>query len=87
MPRDVNIFTGNWTATGTRVLCPRYQFTVRVEWKTNAGVARSAERTVTFPDDLLALAQLGGADKAWIEDELRELMLRVARRLAKVDEE
>jgi hypothetical protein len=41
---------------------------------------------VLFPDDLIALAQQGGDDREFVEEELRQLLLRVQRRLAGIDE-
>ena len=87
MPRAVNVWTSEWAATGTKVLCPRYTFKVRAEWRANTGAAKQDTRVVTFPDDLIALAQAGGADREWLEGELKELLFKVARRLAKVDDE
>lgn len=85
MPRSVNVWTSDWRATGEKTQTPQYAFKVQAEWTTNAGVEKQAERIVYFPDDLIALAKLGGEDRDWVGEELKELLLKVARRLAKVD--
>ena len=88
MPREVNVWTSDWRATGEKVQVPQYRFGIRVEWRTNKNVAKQHQRVALFPDDLLELVRDGDADdREWLEDRLRELLLDVQRRLAKVDKE
>ena len=52
MAREVNIFTGDWTALGTNASVPRYSMTLTTQWVDNAGAAHTDTRTLTFPNVL-----------------------------------
>ena len=80
MPREVNVFIGNWTATGVNVSTPQYSVDVTINWTRNDGTQDTKSATVKFPN---VLAQLPAA---WVKQEMEELLLRAARKLAGVDE-
>ena len=80
MPREVNVFITNWQATGQTVNTPQYSVDVRIDWTKNDGTADTRTATVRFPN---VLAQL---PVAWVKQEMEDLLLRAARKLAGVDE-
>jgi hypothetical protein len=83
MPKGVNVFYSDWRALGTNAQCPRYSMTIRFEWTGNDDQPRSTGDTViTFPN---VLSQLTPAELSYFGDELQELIMRLARRRAGVD--
>ena len=78
--RDVNVFFSNWRATGTNVSTPQYAIDVTLNWTDANGSPRTATRTVLFPN---LLAQLPAA---WVADEMKDLILRAARKYAGIDD-
>ncbi len=80
MASGVNVWLTNWTDTGETVPCPKYTVDLRIEWVNAAGAAKSRTETPTFPNDL----QLVPA--AWLKEEMRDLMLRAARKRFGVDD-
>ena len=73
MAREVNLFTGNWQATGKNISVPQYTVVVTLNWIDDSGVSHTRSETLRFPNFL----QNVGADdlKEW----LTELMVREAR--------
>lgn len=79
MAREVNVIWGNWKATGSNVSVPQYSIDVTYNWVDDAGAPHTATRTVLFPNFLQQVPA------AWVQDELKDLMLRAARKLAAID--
>lgn len=76
----VNIYTGNWKATGKNVSVPQYSIDVTIQWTDKLGVQQERTETLLFPN---ALQRVGAADlKEW----LTELMVREARERLGVDQ-
>ena len=81
MARSVNVWTSGWRATGATVSVPQYEQTIRIEWVTDAGESRQAQRTVRFPN---VLANIPARRlKAYVED----MLMAEARILAGIDED
>ena len=81
MARSVNVWTSGWRATGTNVPVPQYEMTIRLEWVTDAGESREAQRTVRFPNVLAGIP--ARRLKAYVED----MLMAEARILAGIDED
>lgn len=79
MAREVNIFTGAWTAVGTNASVPRWSLQVRFGWIDNAGAAHTQTRTVTFPNVLTGIP----ADR--LKGYMEQIVMAEARILAGVD--
>ena len=78
--QNVNVFYTNWRATGANVSVPQYAMDITINWTDDTGTARTATRTVQFPN---FLAQL---PPAWAQQEMQELVLRAARKFAAIDD-
>lgn len=79
MPREVNIFTGGWTAVGTNASVPRWSMQVRMDWVDNAGAPHTQTRTVTFPN------VLSGIPAERLKGYMEQIIMAEARILAGVD--
>jgi len=79
MAREVNIYTGNWQATGKNISVPQYSVNVTVNWIKEDGTPMTRSETLRFPN---FLANVGAADlKEWLTD----LMIREIRQRLGVD--
>jgi len=79
-PREVNVYTSNWQATGVNVSVPQYMLTVRFQWIDQAGASHEGTRTVLFPN---VLAQLPAV---YVAERMTEMLLAYARQALGVDE-
>ena len=62
----VNIYTGNWKATGKNISVPQYSVELTINWTAADGTNKTATETLLFPN---ALSRVGAADlKDWITD-------------------
>lgn len=75
----VNIYTGNWKATGKNVSVPQYSVNVTINWTDKLGVEQTRSETLLFPNFLKTV----GTDdlKEWLTD----LMIREARQRLEID--
>lgn len=81
MAREVNLTFTGWRATGTNVQVPQYEIQVTHEITRNNGTKVTRTRTVRFPNFLAQVPQ------EWLEEELKDLLIRAARKLDGVDDE
>lgn len=79
MARSVNVWTSNWRATGNSVPVPQYEQTIRMEWVTDDGQEREAERTVRFPN------VLANIPARRLKEYVEEMLMREARIMAGID--
>lgn len=83
MAREVNLTNSGWVALGTNAPCPQFQMTVRADWIDDNGVSRTAgPTTITWPN---VIGQLTAAEKAWLADEMADLLIRIGRKRAGID--
>ena len=62
----VNIYTGNWKATGKNISVPQYRVDVTINWTSADGTNKTKMETLLFPN---ALSRVGAADlKDWVTD-------------------
>ena len=80
MPRNVNLTTSNWRATGQNVQVAQRELTVTWEWEQDDGTPRTYTRAFRFPNDLAILPA------AWVADAMEDLVIRASRRHAWVDD-
>jgi len=78
-PREVNVYTSGWRATGVNVQVPQYELVVRFEWVDNAGVSHTGKRTVKFPN---VLAQMPAE---YVAERMKDVLLDYARLNCGVD--
>lgn len=80
MPREVNVYTSNWRATGNTVSVPQYELKVRFQWLDNDGAGYVGERTVRFPNVLQNL------HAGYVGERMKEMLLDYVRLELGVDE-
>ncbi len=73
MPREVNIFLGNWTALGSTAPVSRYSIQIQHDWTDNVGAKHTDTRTLTFPN------ALSGIPLARLKDYMERIILEEAR--------
>jgi hypothetical protein len=81
MAREVNVCLTNWRAAGISVPTPQYKVELRMDWLTDDGAPKTRTVTVTFPNDLQLMSV------SWLKDELKDLLIRAARKRFDVDAE
>lgn len=72
-PREVNVYTSGWKATGTTVSVPQYELVVRFQWVDVTGVSHKGTRTVRFPNVLTQLPA------SYVAERMKDMLLDYAR--------